>query len=305
MATKPSDKAKRPATPKTKGAPAKRALKSAPKKPQNIPEKVPPATKARKGATPGGPSKPEDMNDAHWRFVLAYVATLNATQAYLSAYQGCAYGTARANSAKLLSNPSILAAIKSEQDDLGRRTKIDADRVIQRWWEIASADPNSLIQYRRVCCRHCHGIDHAYQWANEAEFERATVHAINLAAECKAKDIDAPALPTDEGGYGYLPSADPNADCPVCFGEGHGEPHVEDTRRLAGPARALYAGIKVTKDGIEVKMQDQGKALENIARHLGMFNDKLTLKGDPENPLRVLHQQISGTAFRPREDGEE
>lgn len=265
---------------------------------------TPKRSRARKDAS-ADPAKPDDLNDAHWRFVLSYVATLNATQAYLSAYPGCSYATARANSYKLLTNTHIQAAIKAEQDDLGRRTQIDADRVLQRWWEIASADPNSLIQYRRVCCRHCHGVDHQYQWVNEAEFQRALVHAINVAAECRAKEAPEPPLPTDEGGYGYVPTKDPNADCPACYGEGHGEPHVEDTRRLAGPARALYAGIKVTKDGLEVKMQDQGKALENIARYLGMFNDKLTIKGDPENPLTVLHRQISGTAFRPAEDDAE
>ncbi len=39
------------------------------------------------------------------------------------------------------------------------------------------------------------------------------------------------------------------------------------------------------------------KALENVACHLGMFNDKLTLKGDPENPLMLLIQRIQGTAL--------
>ena len=51
--------------------------------------------------------------------------------------------------------------------------------------------------------------------------------------------------------------------------------HVHDTRRLQGAARRLYAGLKQSKDGLQVLMADREKALENVARHLGMFNDKL------------------------------
>ncbi len=51
--------------------------------------------------------------------------------------------------------------------------------------------------------------------------------------------------------------------------------HVHDTRSLQGAARRLYAGLKQGKDGLQVLMADREKALENVARHLGMFNDKL------------------------------
>ena len=48
----------------------------------------------------------------------------------------------------------------------------------------------------------------------------------------------------------------------------------------AKPAsQVLYAGVKQTKDGLEIKMHDQQKALENVARHLGMFQDKLVVEG--------------------------
>lgn len=44
-----------------------------------------------------------------------------------------------------------------------------------------------------------------------------------------------------------------------------------DTRKLTGPARLLYAGAKATRDGFEIKLQDQARGLENVAKHLGMF----------------------------------
>ncbi|MDI9846733.1 hypothetical protein QM467_01520 [Rhodoblastus sp. 17X3] len=45
-------------------------------------------------------------------------------------------------------------------------------------------------------------------------------------------------------------------------------------------------------------MHDQMAALEKVARHLGMFNDKLTLAGERENPLELVTQQIQGSILR-------
>lgn len=84
------------------------------------------------------------------------------------------------------------------------------------------------------------------------------------------------------------------------------EPHFHDTRHLKGAARKLYAGVKTTQHGIEIKTRDQDAALNSVARHLGMFNDKLTLKGDAENPLLTLIQSISGPSatLKPVSDDE-
>lgn len=41
----------------------------------------------------------------------------------------------------------------------------------------------------------------------------------------------------------------------------------------------VIAGIKEGANGIEIKLNDKEKALELIGRHLGMWNDKLDVKG--------------------------
>lgn len=74
---------------------------------------------------------------------------------------------------------------------------------------------------------------------------------------------------------------------------------LADTAKLTGPARLLYAGVKATKYGVEVLMHDQMKALEMVARHLGMFSDKLTVKGDEANPIHLLVQAVQGSMLRP------
>ncbi|MBS7589732.1 hypothetical protein [Ancylobacter defluvii] len=57
--------------------------------------------------------------------------------------------------------------------------------------------------------------------------------------------------------------------------------------------------MKKTRDGVEFHLADRAKALEMGARHLGMFNDKLKLQGDAENPLTVLLREIQGSALQP------
>jgi phage terminase small subunit len=53
------------------------------------------------------------------------------------------------------------------------------------------------------------------------------------------------------------------------------EVFAADTRTLSGDAALLYAGVKETSGGIEIRMHDQLKALENVARHLGLFKDQV------------------------------
>ena len=95
----------------------------------------------------------------------------------------------------------------------------------------------------------------------------------------------------------------PDARCEVCGGAGISRVVIADTKSLRGAALRLYAGAKRTKFGIEVQLHDQTKALESVARHLGMFNDKLKISGDAENPIRMLIDRIQGSAIKPVHEG--
>lgn len=94
-------------------------------------------------------------------------------------------------------------------------------------------------------------------------------------------------MPQLRGGLGYRPTREPNPKCPECGGEGNGRIHVADTRNLSPAARMLYAGVKSGKDGLEVRMHDQSKALENVARHLGMAKQLHEITGKEGGPVRV------------------
>jgi phage terminase small subunit len=179
------------------------------------------------------------------RFVDEYLIDLNATQAAIRS--GYSARTAADIGRQLLRKTPVAEQIQSAQARRSERVRIDADDVLRRWVEIANADPNDLIQYRRGCCPDCWG------------------------------DM------TEEGR-----DREPNPLCAHCGGEGHGRVYLADTRKLTGTAKKLYAGVQLGKDGIKVNMRDQDAALINIARHLGMFNDKLELSGG-------IHVTIDGT----------
>jgi phage terminase small subunit len=213
------------------------------------------------------------LNPKQLRFVDEYLIDLNGTQAAIRA--GYSAKTANEQGARLLANVSISAIIKARQQERSERTEITQDMVLNRFWKIATADPRKLIEYRREACRYCYGLNHAYQWIDEAEYIEYAMHHGDM-------DANDPGFRDSSGGYGFNPTITPHAKCPKCFGRGTGEVAPHDTRNLDEESALLYAGVKVTKDGLEIKMHDQLKALENVARHLGMFTDKQEVKHSGE-----------------------
>ncbi len=174
--------------------------------------------------------------------------------------------------------------VKEAEDE----TIITAKEVLKRWRDIAYADPNELIHYRRVCCRHCFGIGHEYQWIDEAEYQRAVE-----GAKKNTPEGETPKVPSFAGGYGFDNTIRPHPKCPKCKGEGYGQVHVSDTRDLSPNGQALYAGVKQTNTGLEIVMKSQEKALESIAKHLGMFTDKVEITGSVtlEQALREMEEK--------------
>lgn len=209
------------------------------------------------------PAAARPLTPRQRRFVELYLVYLNATQAYREAY-GCSAVVANRNGPRLLANAGVSVALSAAQAKRGERMEVTADAVFRELWSLYTADTNELVEYRRGCCRHCYGDGHEYQLTQremdkrEAEWE-------------KRKN----AKPTDVfdalGGVGFDGRKEPNPECPECFGEGHGYPHFKDSRYLSPAARRLYAGVKVGKDGTEMKILDRFAALKLVGEHLGMF----------------------------------
>ncbi|HCT5879218.1 TPA: terminase small subunit [Morganella morganii] len=223
------------------------------------------------------------LNDMQARFVTEYLIDLNRTAAYKRAGYKGEGNTAYVNASRLLRNAKVSKAITEALAARERRTEITQDAVLKMWWDIATADPTELTEYRRLCCRYCWGFGFNYQWRDSIEFEDAVSDAMRKSQR----------PPNDRGGYGYDSTLDPNPDCPRCNGAGIGRPHFHDTRDLRGASRRLFAGIKEGKFGTEVITRNQDEALKMVAQHLGMLKNRTELTGADGGPIQSTGFDLS------------
>lgn len=222
------------------------------------------------------------LNERQRAFVREFCVDFNATSAYIRA--GYSEDGASQSAHRLLRDAEVEVAIEERKRVLLAKFEASVEFVLREWMDIATADPRELVDTRVGCCRHCWGIGNKREWM-EHEYETALSEALlnNLLP------------PSFEGGLGYSPTRDPNSACPKCKGEGIGRQVIKDSRYLSPKAAKLYAGAKQTKDGIEIKMRDQDKARDNIAKYLGMLVERKELSGPGGGPIA-----LSATA-RPQE----
>lgn len=223
-------------------------------------------------------------------FVDHYVLTRDGPGSYRHAYRVRATTSAKSVSeaaSKMLADPKIQRAVDEAINNAAAASPVTftvAD-ALNRWLEIASADPNELIGLRVGCCRHCWGEGGLYQW-HEHEYLAALD-----AAERAAQTDPTVRLPDPAGGFGFNHTADPNPDCWKCQGEGVERVVARDTRRLTPGARLLYGGVKAKRDGVEIIIADRTKALENACRIIGAFTDKVKLDGTIGAMAAVVQMQ--------------
>ncbi len=224
-----------------------------------------------------------------------------AWKAYRRAFKVTNQRTCEVNASRLLSLAKVKKYLAEQMDARLQRVKVSQDNVFNRLWGMFTADVNEIMEYRRECCRHCHGKGFAFQWRDETEFRTACAD-VERNNHCLEEGEKPQSMPTDEGGYGFVKTESPHPECPNCNGEGYGHTHFHDTRFLSGDAARLFAGVKETQNGIEVKVHDQLAIGKLIMQHMGMLDPKLTIKGDKENPLIALLQSLPGNTLKPVED---
>lgn len=202
------------------------------------------------------------------RFADEYLTDLNATAAYKRAGYSATGNSAESMASQLLRNVKVANYISSKKFIISEKLNITHEMVLQKLWDRVNTNVNELVEYRRVNCRYCHGDKGFYQWTEDEWFK-----AWDIANSTKKP------MPDCTGGFGFEKNRDPNKECRACKGEGHGDIHVKDTRNLTGGALGLYRGVQQGKDGLKVLLADQDKALEMIARHIGMFVEKVEHSG--------------------------
>lgn len=219
------------------------------------------------------------LNDRQRAFVLAYLKTKIAGQAAKEA----GYAHPDRQGPRLLSNVVLRAAVDEGMAQIEAAAQVDAEKVLIEWWGTYNADPVAMSRVERIACRYCHGSDHEYQWRTSREYREALTQAAEKISGGDAgmfdvvmnHEITDSRIPLDAGGYGYTTKARPHPDCPECDGAGWERVYIADTRNLTAEAKRLFDGAKVNAKGqIEINQLDRANALENVARHLGMFKDK-------------------------------
>lgn len=235
------------------------------------------------------------------QFVREYVKDLNATQAAIRA--GYAEDSAHVTASRMLSTAKIQAAIRELRDELLRGIEVEAKDVLQTLVMQLRADINEISQYRRVCCQACWGErsddgKHAWQ-CTPLEYEKKKLahdRERTRLLDRSGQTVDIGEFPSIEGDW-YDKRREPNPDCPECFGEGLGEVYFGDTRKLSKAAKALYGGVKVGKEGIEIIVSNREKVIDQLARVLGMFKDKDTSSNvcmpDTTELERIFHENMA------------
>lgn len=234
---------------------------------------------------------------------------LSQSDAYRRAYgaEKMAEKTIHVQAYKVAKTPHVAARIAELKADRAATAAgavtFDVRKLFETYMAIAFVDPNELIAQKVGACRHCYGENGLFQW-KETEYTKA------LAAwelECAAvKNGPPPAIPDIAGGVGYRFSRPPNPECIECEGEGITRIVPMDTTRLSPGARLLYKGVQQTKEGVKVLFRDQDKALEQIGRILGAFDDKMRIDltgkvasmrletDDPQKAAEAYTRMVSG-----------
>ncbi|MEY8709506.1 terminase small subunit [Mangrovibacter phragmitis] len=177
--------------------------------------------------------------------------------------------TAHSNASRMLRNARVFRAVSFLRDKRQQRLSLTEEEIIHQLSAIASANPNEIVQHRRVNCRYCWGEHHLYQWRDIEEFDKA-------AEKASKEGKDEP----EYGGLGFVETGFPNADCPKCNGEGEGQFYAADTSQLEGDARWLYAGIKQTQHGLEIRMASQEAARRELLKLIDARKNPATGKNE-------------------------
>jgi hypothetical protein len=205
-------------------------------------------------------------------FVETWLSCYNGTKAYLAVYPNVTEHTAAVQSSLLMNNPKVVTYLSKRIKASIEKTEEASGKLLESYILMAYGDANELVEHRRECCRHCYGTNFLYQFTPQEQRDRVANWKKELAdAEKDGKTLE----PLDPlGGVGYNRRMPPHPDCPECSGDGHGYVHFHDTRRLSRAATLMYAGAKIGRDGMEVKINSREKAMEVLARVFKLVEDK-------------------------------
>ncbi|MGE4244291.1 terminase small subunit [Ramlibacter sp.] len=252
------------------------AKKSVRKKPSGKAKQGGSAPRSRV-ATPPVAAQAGEISTLDKRFCAEYVRNGgNGTQAYLAARPEVSEGSARTMAARLLAKVHVKQEIATLAEKVSQRAEITAAKVVQTAWDMMTADAREFCELHVGCCRNCWG--RGFRW-QRTDGELADARA---AHQAKRLELSGKALAKlgqfdEQGGGGFDARREPNEQCPTCGGAGNPRTVFKDTRKLSPGAAQLFAGVKETDKGLEVKTHSKDAAVDKLMRHFGLYRDKIEL----------------------------
>lgn len=210
------------------------------------------------------------------QFARLFVLYNNATKAYMETNNFTGNrASARVYAWELSNRPHVLHRVREYESAAAAAVVIDYAAILDHDRQVVEGHryADQISQHIWQCCRYCYGTNHKYQWIDGDEYMTMLQAAEVKNEERRARKLGENDLPSDDGGYGFLPSHEPNILCPKCEGRGQAVTIIADTTKLSGPARVIVKGVKITANGTEVILHDVDKAKERLLRAAGMFKD--------------------------------
>lgn len=212
-------------------------------------------------------------------FATEFAEHRNATVAYRASHitQGMTLAALRKAAYRMSCDPAVLRYVNELLDEAAAEAVVSVAKLLasdRALVEAYEAHADIITQHVHECCRYCHGDGHKFQWVDLDEYLKALEAADAENDNRRERKLAPKALPTDEGGYGFVRAAEPHINCPKCEGRGTPAVYFADTTKLTGPARLLVKGVKQGANGqLEILMHDVDKAKDRLYRAAGAFGD--------------------------------
>jgi phage terminase small subunit len=234
---------------------------------------------------PAARPDPDGVTARERVFARWYVDTRNPLVAYRQAYEVAANaysGAVYAEACEVLNRPAVRKLVLRLADERSVETTVKAVSILQDLIDIYEADPSELVRLEHWNCRHCHGVDHEYQWRDAEELARAFDRWQQQQAPGyrPAKGELRLARPSAKGGFGFTVKGEPDPACPHCFGEGVERVLAADTTKLSPKARKLLKSVEQKADGsIKFHVHDQMAARDMVVKMIGAYKEPTKFGG--------------------------
>jgi len=182
--------------------------------------------------------------------------------------------------------PNVAARLRELNIERSKNSLMAAQELVNDWVDIARCDPNEIVRYVHENCRHCRGVNFAYQWRDMQEW---------IDACAKNAEMIPPKAPPDfSGGFGFNSQLEPNGACPHCYGDGIGRTIIADTTKLTGAARKLFKGVRTDRFGAtEVLLHDQEAARQSLGKAMRLLGNDPTPLNPTPNDANVIDGEVS------------